>query len=42
MSVAILLVLSGIGALTVGMKIGDILIFLWEKFDDWRRRKNEQ
>lgn len=33
----ILLVLSGIGALTVGMKIGDILLFLWDKFHDWRK-----
>ena len=33
----ILLVLSGIGALTGGMKIGDILLFLWDKFHDWRK-----
>lgn len=33
----ILIVLSGIGALTVGMKIGDILLFLWDKFHDWRK-----
>lgn len=33
----ILLVFSGIGALTVGMKIGDILLFLWYKFYDWRK-----
>lgn len=33
----ILLVLSGIGALTVGMKIGDILLFVWDKFHDWRK-----
>ena len=33
----ILLVLSGIGALTVGMKIGDILLFLWDKFNRWRK-----
>lgn len=32
----ILLALSGIGALTLGMKIGDILLFLWDKFNDWR------
>lgn len=33
----ILLVLSGIGALTVGVRSGDILLFLWEKFYDWRK-----
>ena len=33
----ILLALSGIGAFTVGIKIGDILLFLWDKFNDWRR-----
>lgn len=33
----ILPVLSGIGALTVGMKIGDILLFLWDKFNRWRK-----
>ena len=33
----ILLVLSGIGALTVGMKIGEILLLLWDKFHDWRK-----
>lgn len=33
----ILLVLSGIGALTVGVRMGDILLFLWEKFYDWRK-----
>lgn len=33
----ILLALSGIGAVTVGMKIGDILLFLWYKFHDWRK-----
>ena len=35
MKCIILIVLSGIGALTVGMKIGDILLFLWDKFHDW-------
>lgn len=33
----ILPVLSGIGALMVGMKIGDILLFLWYKFNRWRK-----
>lgn len=35
----ILLVLSGIGTFTVGMKIGDILLFLWDKFNDWRKNR---
>lgn len=33
----ILLVLSGIGTLTVGVRSGDILLFLWKKFYDWRK-----